>query len=174
MLAKRLHVQLMSWMPNDYSESRNHDHELEWYLWFDGRQAFSLFDTGPSDLIPLYGHFRDTRTGVDTYQPKIYPLVVNNSFKVRLVAIERDGPQWLDPDDTAKGEFTIDMDKDPPLSQWRIIAADPRKTDLNVEASFQIDWLDYVETDEIPDNSEPAIADRSNYPFPWGAQVMVF
>ena len=60
----------------------------------------------------------------------IYPLVVNNRFKVRLVALERDSP---DPDDTANGEFYIDLDtKYPPVSDWRIVAADPRNTDLNL------------------------------------------
>ena len=174
MLARRLHIQLTNWHPNDYSEDKDHDHELEWYLWFEGRQAFSLFDTGPSDLVPAFGHFKDTRSNIDTYQPTIYPLVVNNRFKVRLVAIERDGPQWLDPDDRAKGEFYIDLDVNYPVSDWRIIAADPRKTDLNVEASFRIHWLEYVVTDEIPEQGPPTIMDTSNFPYPWGAQVMVF
>ncbi|GLK78082.1 hypothetical protein GCM10008171_33360 [Methylopila jiangsuensis] len=174
MLAKRLHVQLNSWTPNDYSESRGHVHELEWYLWFEGRLAYSLFDYGPSDVVPLPGYFRDTRTNQMAIRPMIYPLVVANRFKVRLVAIERDGPQWLDPDDTAKGEFVIDMDKDPPLSTWRIIAADPRNTDLNVEASFEIKWLDYVVTDEIKTDDPPAIVDTGNHPYPWGAAVVAF
>ncbi len=173
MLAKRLHIQLMQWMPNNYSESRHNVHELEWYLWFDGRQAFSLFDKGPSDVVPLPGNFNDdAHPGVSATRPMIYPLVVNNRFKVRLVAIERDSP---DPDDTAKGEFYIDLDtKYPPVSDWRIIAADPRNTDLNVEASFQLQWLDYVDTSEIPDEGPPRIIDKSNYPYPWGANVMVF
>lgn len=174
MLAKRLHVQLTEWKPNDYSESRDHVHELEWYLWFEGRLAYSLFDRGPGDLVPLPGAFRDTRTGRLETRPTIYPLVVGNRFKVRLVAIERDGPQWLDPDDKAKGEFFIDMDRDPPVSTWRIIAADPRNTDLNIEASFKINWLEYVDTDEIVDPGPPRIIDQANYPYPWGNEVMVF
>ena len=55
MLAKRLHIQLMQWMPNNCSEARGHVHELEWYLWFEGRQALSLFDKGASDIVPAPG-----------------------------------------------------------------------------------------------------------------------
>ncbi|ESW77235.1 hypothetical protein X773_24085 [Mesorhizobium sp. LSJC285A00] len=176
MLAKRLHIQLMKWMPNNYSEARGHVHELEWYLWFEGRQAFSLFDKGDSDVVPQTGYFTDSRNpGAYPVRPMIYPLVVNNRFKVRLVAMERDGPQKMDPDDTAKGEFYIDLHtKYPPVSDWRIIAADPRSTDLNVEASFQLQWLDYVDTAEVAEDGPPRIIDKSNYPYPWGANVMVF
>ena len=86
MLEKRLHIQLMQWMPNNYSEARGH--ELEWYLWFEGRQAFSLFDKGASDIVPAPGYFTDSRNpGAHPVRPTIYPLVVNNRFKVRLVAL---------------------------------------------------------------------------------------
>ncbi|MER9002079.1 MULTISPECIES: hypothetical protein [unclassified Mesorhizobium] len=143
---------------------------------FEGRQAFSLFDKGDSDVVPQTGYFTDSRNlGAHPIRPMIYPLVVNNRFKVRLVAMERDGPQKMDPDDTAKGEFYIDLHtKYPPVSDWRIIAADPRSTDLNVEASFQLQWLDYVDTAEVAEDGPPRIIDKSNYPYPWGANVMVF
>lgn len=169
MLAKRLHIQLLQWKP--YSEARGH--ELEWYLWFEGRQAFSLFDKGASDIVPAPGYFTDSRNpGAHSVHPMIYPLVVNNRFEVRLVALERDSP---DPDDNAKAGFYIDLDtKYPPVSDWRIVASDPRNSDLNVEASFQLQWLDYVDTNEIPDTGVRRIVDKSNYPYPWGANVMVF
>ena len=171
MLAKRLHIQLTQWMPNNYSEARGH--ELEWYLWFEGRQAFSLFDKGAGDIFPAPGYFADSRDpAAYPIRPMIYPLVVNDRFKVELVGIERDAPN---PDETVRGEFYIDLDtKYPPVSDWRIIATDPRNPDLNVEASFQLQWLDYVDTNEIAEDGPPRIADKSNYPYPWGANVMVF
>jgi hypothetical protein len=166
-LAKELSVRLTSWMPNDYSEARDHDHELEWYLWFEGREAYRLFDYGPSDLIPAHGYFGDQ------IQPMIYPRVVNNRFKVRLVAIERDGPQWLDPDDRAKDEFTIDLDQVGPYSTWTIVAKGPN-TDLNVQVSFDILSVAYVNAPEIPKPGDPGIDDTTNFPFPWHSEIKVF
>jgi len=169
MLAKELSVQLMRWNPNNYSENRNHDHELEWYLWFEGREAYRLFDKGPSDLLPAPGYF-----GRDGLRPMIHPCVVNNKFKVRLVAIERDGPQWLDPDDRANGEITIDMDKFGPYTTWSVIAADPQRTDLNVQVWFDIKGLEYVNAPEIPKEGLPTIDNTTNSPYPWDDSVHVF
>ena len=166
-LAKELSVRLTSWMPNNYSEARNHDHELEWYLWFEGREAFRLFDKGPSDLIPAHGYFGDQ------IQPMIYPRVVNNRFKVRLVAIERDGPQRLDPDDRAKDDLWIDLDQVGPYSTWTIVAKGS-DTDLNVQVSFDIVSLEYVNAPEIPAPGDPSIEDTTNFPFPWGGEIKVF
>jgi hypothetical protein len=168
MLAKELTVRLTRWMPHDYSESRNHDHELEWYLWFEGREAYRLFDKGPSDVVPLPGYFEGD------YYPIIHPRVVNNRFKVRLVAIERDGPQWLDPDDRAKGEFHIDLDEHGPYTTWSVVAADPDNTDLDVQVWFDILNVDYVDAPEIVSNDPPGIEDRLNWPYPWGNDVVVF
>lgn len=168
MLAKELTVRLKRWMPHNYSEARNHEHELEWYLWFEGREAYRLFDKGLGDVVPLQGYF-----GGDV-EPTIYPRVVNNRFKVRLVAIERDGPQWIDPDDRAKGEFFIDLDEHGPYTTWSIIAADPQHTDLNVQVWFDIVDVDYVDAPEITNNDPPRIQDTLNFPFPWGGSVTVF
>lgn len=167
MLAKELSVRLTSWKPNNYSEARNHDHELEWYLWFEGREAFRLFDNGPSDLIPAHGYFGDQ------IQPMIHPRVVNNRFKVRLVAIERDGPQWLDPDDRAKDDLWIDLDQVGPYSTWTVVAKGS-DTDLNVQVSFDIVSLEYVNAPEIPTPGDPGIQDTTNFPFPWYGEIKVF
>jgi hypothetical protein len=166
MLAKELTVRLTRWMPHNYSESGHH--KLEWYLWFEGREAHRLIDEGPSDVVPLPGYFDG-----EIY-PIITPKVVNNRFKVRLVAIERDGPQWADPDDRAKGEITIDMDQHGPYTTWSVIAADPRETDLNVQVWFDIVGLEYVDAPEITNNDPPSIQDRLNWPFPWGSVITLF
>jgi hypothetical protein len=139
---------------------------LEWYLWFDGREAYRLFDTGPSDLVPAPGYFGKS------IRPTIYPSVTRNRFKVRLVAIERDG--WPDKDDLAKDEFIIDLDKDPPPSTWTIVTKPVDKTDLQVRVSFDIPYLDYVDDPDLSSPEPQGVQDHSNYPYPWGEQLSVF
>lgn len=169
MLAKRLHIRLKSWFPFDYSESGEHD--LDLYLWIEGRLAHHLNHKGAEHIKPVGGFGTDGTL--------IFATVTKNRFKVKLVAIERDGPQWLDPDDVAKGEFHIDLDGDPPTSYWTIVAQDPRNTDLKVELKFEIEYLEYVidnevQPDPIPEGEVAPIEDTSNYPYPWGNSVMLF
>lgn len=98
-------------------------------------------------------------TPLDT-NSRYYPLVQNNKFSVAFHAIERDGPQWLDPDDRAHGQITIDLDTNGyPVSTWSIIAG-ARDTDLKIEIRFDLTYLKYVRDPR----AEPSIG--GNYP--WG------
>jgi len=97
-------------------------------------------------------------TTLDTNR-RYYPLVQNNKFTLAFHAIERDGPQWLDPDDRAHGTITIDLDTNGgPPSTWSIIAG-ARDTDLKIEIRFDLNYLKYV----ADPRAKPSIG--NNYPW---------
>ena len=98
-------------------------------------------------------------TTLDTNR-RYYPLVANNKFPVAFHAIERDGPQWLDPDDRAHGEITIDLDTNGgPPSTWSVIAG-AKDTDLKIEIKFDMLYLKYVR--------DPREDDSIGSNYPWG------
>lgn len=152
---RRLHVEMLTWMGHNFSETSGNRYELELYLDFDGRRAFNFAKKSTSQhLVPttFYNH----------YGPTIFPIVSGNRFKVRLNAIERDSP---DPDDRASGTIEIDLDRTPPVGTYSVIAAG-RDTDLRMEVSFRILLLDY----EMFDDGRPGvptIQDQTNWPYPW-------
>ena len=91
---------------------------------------------------------------------RYYPLVQNNKFRVDFHAIERDGPQLIDPDDRAHAHIYIDLDDNGgPPSTWSIIAG-AQDTDLKIEIRFDITYLKYV--------NDPRNKESIQIPYPWG------
>lgn len=153
---KKLHVEMNKWLGHNFSETSGNRYELELYVDFGGKQAFSFERRSTHQHLVPTGFVENSY-----YNPVIYPVVTANKFKVRLRAIERDSP---DADDRASGTIEIDLDKEPPHSSWSIIAA-ANGTDLKMQVWFNILTLDYVNFDD--GRPETAIQNQDNWPYPW-------
>lgn len=153
--AKKLHVEMDSWLAHDMSEVSGY--HLNLYLDFQGRNAFSFEQKGDTPHLVRTG-FREN----SYYNPIVCPLVTENKFKVKLRAIERDGP--FDGDDRAAKTIEIDLDRDPPHSTWSMTAS-ADGTDLKIQVWFNILTLEYTRYDDGKPTT--TIQDQRNWPFPW-------
>lgn len=147
MRVRQVRIRLENWYPANYSAANTHDHELELYLWVDGRRTYQVFDYGASDVLAQGG--LPGGVPADIREPR---------FRIRLVAIERDG--WPDATGGAGGEITIELDRDPPVSTWTIVA-DGAGGDRPVEITFAVEYLTYLATPDHPGPDPHPIDDKA-------------